>query len=122
MGINDRRKRAASGSFRVRSEHNAHPPTTKLLPDTSSRPAGHGVFTDDAWRELATALRLSGRETEILKAVFDDQKESSIAGDLRISIHTVHSHVERLYRKLCVGSRVALVVRVLEEYLSNHHH
>lgn len=77
------------------------------------------MFSDDAWRHLARALRLSGRESEILQAVFDDQKESCIAANLGISAHTVHTHLERLYRKLRVSSRVALVLRVFLEYQSN---
>jgi DNA-binding CsgD family transcriptional regulator len=76
-------------------------------------------LSDSAWFAVAAALRLSGRESEILQAVFDDQKESCIAANLGISPHTVHSHLERLYRKLKVSSRVALVIRVFSAYLSN---
>lgn len=81
-------------------------------------PAGRDIFSEPVWRDLAGALRLSGRESQIVQAVFDDRKESAIAADLGISTHTVHSHLERLYRKLHVSSRVALVVRVIVEYLS----
>ena len=41
--------------------------------------------------------------------------ELAIASDLGISQHTVHTYLERVYRKLAVGSRVALVVRVMAE-------
>jgi len=58
-------------------------------------------------------LRLSRRECEITQAVFDDAKEETIAAGLGISAHTVHTHLERLYRKLGVGSRASLVVLVL---------
>lgn len=77
-------------------------------------------MSSDAWREIAATLRLSRREAEILQALFDDAKESSIAADLGISAHTVHSHIERLYRKLQVSSRVTLVVRVFNEYVTRH--
>jgi DNA-binding CsgD family transcriptional regulator len=76
------------------------------------------VFSDDLWRDLAHSLKLSQRESEILQAVFDDHKESRIADNLGISSHTVHTHFERLYRKLGVSSRVTLVWRVFVEYLS----
>lgn len=75
-------------------------------------------MSDNAWRDVAAALKLSRREAEILQAMFDCEKESSIAADLGISIHTVHSHIERLYRKLNVTSRVGVVVRVFSEYLT----
>lgn len=81
--------------------------------DAASTPSGRSVLSDDMWRRIADVLRLSRRESEILQAVFDDQKESTIAVNLGISAHTVHTHLERLYRKLSVSSRVALVVRVV---------
>ena len=93
--------------------------TNPLLVRTVSQPSGHCVFSEETWHDLARALGLSGRESEILKAIFDDQKESCIATNLGISTHTVHSHLARLYRKLRVSSRVTLIVRVLVEYVSN---
>ena len=81
---------------------------------------GRTVFSDDAWQRLTGVLALSGRESEILQAVFEDQKEHCIAANLGISSHTVHTHLERIYRKLHVSSRVELVVRVFAVYLSEH--
>jgi DNA-binding CsgD family transcriptional regulator len=81
------------------------------------RPFGHTVFSEDDWRALSGSLALSPREAQILRGVFDDQKESAIASHLGISSHTVHTHLERLYRKLGVRSRVALVTRVFVEYI-----
>ena len=37
--------------------------------------------------------------------------------NLGISPHTVHTHLERLYRKLGVGSRVALTTKIAFEVL-----
>jgi len=124
MGTKVRRRAAARRSRdpRTRTIASSISPSAALhvpVVDASSNPAGCSVFSDDAWRHLARVLRLSGRELEILQAVFDDQKESTIAADLGISTHTVHTHLERLYRKLRVSSRVALVVRVIAEHLSN---
>lgn len=87
--------------------------------DAASTPSGRSVFSDDMWRQITDVLRLSRRESEILKAVFDDQQESSIAAHLGISTHTVHTHLERVYRKLSVSSRVGLVVRVVGVCLSS---
>jgi DNA-binding NarL/FixJ family response regulator len=81
---------------------------------------GRTIFSDEAWQRVTSVLTLSARESEILQAVFDDQKESCIAANLGISSHTVHTHLERIYRKLHVSSRVELVVRVFAEYLSKH--
>ncbi len=88
-----------------------------------ARPAKQNQFilSEATWQRLAASLRMSNRELEITKYIFDDRKECAIARELGISSHTVHTHVERLYRKLNVGSRVELVVAVFTAYISMHH-
>ena len=76
------------------------------------------VFSNETWRVLAGSLRLSHRESQIVPALLDDRKEIAIAADLGISRHTVHTHTERLYRKMGVTSRVELVRCVFFEYLN----
>lgn len=80
------------------------------------RKSGRGLFSPTEWHHVANALRLSDRETEIVQCVFDDMKERAIASHLGISAHTVHTHLERLYRKLSVSSRCGLVLTVVGEY------
>jgi DNA-binding NarL/FixJ family response regulator len=77
------------------------------------------ILSYDAWKTIANSLRISDRELEIIQGIFDDRKELAIADELKISMHTVHTHLERLYRKLGVSSRVALVLYILSEYLSS---
>jgi DNA-binding NarL/FixJ family response regulator len=77
------------------------------------------ILPHDAWEMIATSRRISDRELQIIQEIFDDRKESAIADDLMISVHTVHTHLERLYRKLGVSTRVGLVVCILSEYLSS---
>lgn len=43
-----------------------------------------------------------------------------MARQLDISTHTIHSHLERLYRKLGVTSRCGAVVRVVAEHFNRH--
>jgi DNA-binding NarL/FixJ family response regulator len=81
------------------------------------RPFGRSVFSSDIWDLLTRSLGLSQRESEIVQALFDDEKESAIADHLGISRHTVHTHIERLYRKLEVTSHAALVRHVFVEFL-----
>ncbi len=73
------------------------------------------MFSDQDWTEIARLLDLSKRQLEIVRGVFDDQTEFAIAADLGISPHTVHTHFERLHRKLDVANRVQLVLRVMAE-------
>jgi DNA-binding NarL/FixJ family response regulator len=85
----------------------------------AARPrAGHQVLSDEQWHRLATALKLSSRQLQIVKCMFDDQIETGIGRELSISEHTVHTHIERLYRKLEVSSRSELLVRIFAEFLA----
>jgi DNA-binding CsgD family transcriptional regulator len=70
------------------------------------------------WRGIARALRLSPRELEIAMLVFDDLKELAIARELGISHHTVHTHLERLFKKLRVASRTGLLVHIFATYMN----
>lgn len=74
------------------------------------------LFAEREWRRIAESLCVSPRELQIIQGVFNDMKESAIAGRLGISPHTVHTYLERIYRKLVVNSRVQMVVRVVTEH------
>ncbi len=76
------------------------------------------MFTDGEWADVAEHLKLSRRELDIARCVFDDLKEASIAEELGISSHTVHTHLERLYRKVKVTSRCELVIRIMSEWIA----
>ena len=77
------------------------------------------MLSPSAWRVIANSLRISDRELQIIQEIFDDRKELAIADDLTISVHTVHTHLERLYRKLGVSTRAGLILYILSEYLSS---
>jgi DNA-binding NarL/FixJ family response regulator len=81
-------------------------------------PLGAAMFSEQAWREIARSLKLSGQELQIVRGVFDDCTEFAIANNLNVSPHTVHTHCERLYHKLTVTDRVKLVLRVIDEFLA----
>lgn len=79
--------------------------------------AVESILRSDAWDALVRHLRLSRREAEIVESILmraDD--EPSIAMRMKISSHTVHTHLERLYRKLEVSSRSQLVTRIFVTY------
>jgi DNA-binding CsgD family transcriptional regulator len=71
------------------------------------------MFTEQAWAMIARSLKLSPRELQILRGVFDDRTELAIAAVLGISPHTAHTYIERLHHKLAVADRVEPVVRVM---------
>jgi DNA-binding CsgD family transcriptional regulator len=73
-------------------------------------------WSDGQWRAVADRLNLSDRELEIVRGVLDDRKQSSIAAQLGISSHTVHTYLVRLYLKLRVSSRMELAMRVIGQF------
>lgn len=72
------------------------------------------LLSEQAWTLAQDRLHLSERETEIARHVLQDLKELAIGQRLAISAHTVHTHLERMYRKLGVSSRMQLAMRILE--------
>jgi len=89
----------------------------QACPERRSGAPGSSLLSSGTWPSLAEALGLSPRELQVVKGVFQDHKEESIAADLGISPHTVSTYLQRVYAKLRVGSRPQLIVRVVAEYL-----
>lgn len=81
-------------------------------------PTGSGVMDCIAWHEVATALKLSPRELEIIRGVFDNLTDAAMAPSLGMSAHTVHSHMNRIFRKLNISTRAQLILVVMEEMLA----
>jgi DNA-binding CsgD family transcriptional regulator len=79
---------------------------------------GAQVINPRGWAAISRSFNLSHREEQLVRKVFDDCTDYSIASGLEISSHTVHTHFGRLYRKLRVANRAQLIVRVVDEFLA----
>jgi DNA-binding CsgD family transcriptional regulator len=66
------------------------------------------------WHNSAL-ISLSPREQEISRMVARGYPNKTIAGILNISCWTVCAHIRRIFTKLGVASRAAMVARLLEE-------
>jgi DNA-binding CsgD family transcriptional regulator len=60
-------------------------------------------------------ISLSPREQEIVQMVAKGYPNKTIAGVLNISLWTVCTHLRRIFAKLGVTSRAAMVARLMEE-------
>ena len=83
-----------------------------------TRLVGSAIFSNQAWEAIARSLKLSARELQIVKGIFDDATDLGIARDMGISLHTVHTHVERLHHKLAIPNRPQLLLRIMQEFLT----
>jgi DNA-binding CsgD family transcriptional regulator len=76
----------------------------------------------DGWRYIlirtarpsTPLVQLSPREREIVRMVAEGHPNKIIAAVLNISTWTVGTHLRRIFAKLGVGSRAAMVARYLE--------
>ncbi len=93
-----------------------HQGARRVLPCSDRR----GLFCEDAWAGIADKLALSPRQIEVARYVLADQSDEEIAEATGLSRGTVHTHVERLHKKLGIHSRVQLAMRVLTAYLAWH--
>jgi DNA-binding CsgD family transcriptional regulator len=66
-----------------------------------------------------TGPQLSPREQEIVRMVSNGYPTKTIAAVLEISTWTVSTHLRRVFAKLGVRTRAAMVARALEEGLSS---
>ncbi|MDX1478165.1 MAG: response regulator transcription factor [Saprospiraceae bacterium] len=57
---------------------------------------------------------LSAREGDVLHLIFEGKSNAEMAGALFVSVNTVKTHLMRLYGKLGVNSRTAVIARVRE--------
>lgn len=74
-------------------------------------------ISDSSWSAIVTSLKLSARESQIARMILSDASEAVMASALAISPHTVHTHLERLYRKLGVTSRCQVTVCIFHRYV-----
>ena len=90
------------------------PEAKPASPESAPRPEpGNSLFTDAEWKRLADSLNFTERELQIVQAVAEDLKDNAIAARLGISLRTVRTHFERLYRKLGITRRTALLIAVV---------
>lgn len=88
---------------------------------TGSEPhtsAAAELFPGVDWAQISAWLRLSRRESEVLRHAINGDNNLAIGRRLGISESTVHADRDRLYRKLGVDSLARAVVIVFSAYLS----
>ena len=89
-----------------------------ICPNSRRKLRGASLLSDHAWLEIAGALKITKRELQIVQSVFDNQHEAEIAKRFKISPHTVHMHMNRLFKKLNVTTRTELVLRIVEQLVA----
>jgi DNA-binding CsgD family transcriptional regulator len=81
-----------------------------LLLDERPRPTGH----DRVFLPALRSLGLSSREREVLSWVAQGKTNPEIGTILALSVRTVQTHLDHIYRKLDVQTRTAAVAKAME--------
>ncbi len=100
-------------------------PSTTAWDRARSTPDEHGrvgrppssYLTTAQWDSIAAALPLSRRQLQIVRCIFDGLDERSMSRQLGIATGTIHTYLDRLYKKLGVRCRCELIVLVFVVYL-----
>ncbi|WP_031486736.1 response regulator transcription factor [Streptomyces bicolor] len=81
--------------------------------------AGHCYVSAPASRLLADSPRFTNREQEVLRLLANGATDDEIASRLRISKHTVHSHLDRIGEKTGTRRRFDLARLAIEHGLTD---
>ena len=74
-------------------------------------------FTGNANRLNINVYELSKREQDVLNRLVTGDSYKMIAESFSINIGTVNSHIYRLYKKLHVNSKSAVILKAIREKL-----
>lgn len=94
---------------------------TEILETVRMVARGHVVFDSSVWSALGqeeedeakNGVQLSPREREVLLLLSRGLANREISDELGVSIETVKTHIERLYKRLAVNSRTDAVAKAL---------
>lgn len=76
----------------------------KRLPETATGARFPDLLSPEQWTELIGALPLTGREADVLRAAFYDERYAAVAMRLGIRESTVHTYCDRMFLKLGTDS------------------
>lgn len=74
-------------------------------------------FSQENWQTVAERLEFSRRESQVVRLVFDEKQDGTIADELGISVNSVQTYLKRVYLKLGVASRAGMVLRIVREHI-----
>lgn len=82
--------------------------------DVADARPSRSMLTAEQWDITAEQLRLTRREKEVCKELFDGFTRNEIADHLGIKPRTVRHYMEHIHQKLAVSNRVGVVLRLIQ--------
>lgn len=78
------------------------------------------VFSGVEWLQITSDLSLSSRQAAVVQQLFLGHSDKQIAKELRISVPTVRTHLNRLFLRFGVQDRCELVLHVFAYFMERH--
>ena len=75
---------------------------------------GQDQLSIQQWSDVCRGMKMSLREQQVCKLLFDGLTRQKIAEHLEISNRTVRHHMEQIHVKLNVCNRVGVVLRIIQ--------
>lgn len=72
-----------------------------------------GLLTKKQWDEIARIVGFTSRESQVAKEFFAGKKRSDVATSLGVADSTIRHHLENVYSKLQVNSRIGVAQRLI---------
>lgn len=69
-------------------------------------------MTRSTWKSVSTALKLSPQQVRIVELMLQGKQDKEIAANLGISIYTVQTYNKRIFARLHVSDRLALILLI----------
>lgn len=71
------------------------------------------LFTPEEWLTVGRLLRLTPRQRAVAELLCAECSQRDMAQRLGLSVDTIRAHLRALYARLCVRSRVGVIVRLV---------
>lgn len=81
----------------------------------ASPAAETGLLNDEQWRIVREKYRMTPREIEIAKHICRGLSNEDIANVVHIRYGTVKTHIRNIYRRVHVKSKVAMLLRFIDD-------
>ena len=73
------------------------------------------LLNEEQWRFVQQRYHMTPREMEVAKLVCSGLSNEEIAEAIRIRYGTVKTHIRNIYRRIHVKSKVAMLLRFVED-------
>jgi DNA-binding CsgD family transcriptional regulator len=95
------------------------PPPPEKNPDDFFDPLDpcEDFLSHSDWKDIARVMRLTPRELQVARLLFEDNGRGSIARQLGCNLETARAHIDRIFEKLAVKSRLQFALRVVRVHL-----